>query len=192
MPLRVHNTRSRRKALFRADGPVRMYVCGPPVYAPSPMGPARSYVAFDVVRRYLEFLDHPVRLVVNVTDVEDSITKRAQEAGVPPQTLAAKFTDAWLADLRALGVKAADVYPRVSEHVPEILAVAEDLVAAGKAYVADGSVYLDTRGEGFGLLSHADLREALVDDAPTGGRRHPLDFVIWKKAKPGALAWESP
>ena len=192
MPLRVFNTRTRRKAAFRADGPVRMYVCGPTVYAASHMGHARSYVAFDVVRRYLEFLGHPVRLVVNVTDVEDSITKRAREAGVPPLTLAAKFTDEWLADLRALGVKAADAYPRVSDHVPDILAVAEDLVAAGKAYVADGSVYVDTRGEGFGLLTHADLREALVDDAPTRGRRHPLDFVIWKRAKPGASAWTSP
>ena len=189
----MYNTRTRRKALFRADGPVRMYVCGPTVYAASHMGHARSYVVFDVVRRYLEFLGHPVRLVVNVTDVEDSITKRAAEAGVPPLALAAKFTDEWLVDLRALGVKAADVYPRVSEHVPEILAVAEALVAAGKAYVADGSVYVDTRGEGFGLLTHADPREALVDDAPTGGRRHPLDFVIWKRAKPGATsAWESP
>jgi len=188
----MYNTRTRRKAAFRADGPVRMYVCGPTVYAASHMGHARSYVAFDVVRRYLEFLGHPVRLVVNVTDVEDAITKRAEEAGVPPLALAAKFTDEWLADLRALGVKAADAVPRVSEHVPEILTVAKDLVAAGKAYVADGSVYVDTRGEGFGFLTHADLREALVDDAPTGGRRHPLDFVIWKRAKPGASAWGSP
>ena len=192
MPLRVYNTRTRRKAAFRADGPVRMYVCGPTVYAAAHMGHARSYVAFDVVRRYLEFLGHGVRLVVNITDVEDSVTDRAREVGIPPADLAAMYADEWLADMRALGVKAAEAYPRVSDHVPEILAVAQDLVAAGRAYVADGSVYVDTRGEGFGLLSHADPREALVDDAPTGGRRHPLDFAIWKAAKPDAPSWDSP
>lgn len=191
MALCIYNTRTRRRAVFRADGPVRMYVCGPTVYAPSHMGHARSYVAFDVVRRYLEFLGHDVRYVVNLTDVEDPITNRARELRVRPEALAATYAKEYLEDMRALGIRDADVHPKVSEHIPEILAVAKDLVAAGKAYVADGSVYLAV-GDGFGFLTHADPREALVEDAGAGPRRHPLDFAIWKRAKPGAPSWKSP
>jgi len=193
VPLRIYSTRTRRKAAFRADGPVRMYVCGPTVYAPSHMGHARSYVAFDLVRRYLEFLGHDVRYVVNVTDVEDNITNRARELGMRPGDLAAKTADAWLADMRALGVEPADANPRVSGHMPEILAVAKDLVAAGKAYVVDGSVYLGAGdGRGFGFLTHTDPMAAIVADGAKGPKRHPLDFAIWKKAKPGHPSWDSP
>lgn len=193
VPLRIYNTRTRRKAAFRATGPVRMYVCGPTVYAPSHMGHARSYVAFDVIRRYLEFLGHPVRCVVNITDVEDNITNRAKELGMSPADLAAKMADEWLADMAALGIERATANPRVSDHIPEIVAVAKDLVAAGKAYVVDGSVYVDTAGGGgFGELSHSDPRAAIVEEAKAGPRRHPLDFAIWKKAKPGAPSWDSP
>jgi cysteinyl-tRNA synthetase len=170
-----------------------MYVCGPTVYAASHMGHARSYVAFDVIRRYVEFLGHPVHCVVNVTDVEDSITNRAKELGMAPADLAAKYADEWLADMRALGIEPADAYPRVSDHIPEIVAVAEDLVAAGKAYVVDGSVYVDTaKSGGFGFLTHTDPRAAIVAEAKAGPRRHPLDFAIWKTAKPGAPSWDSP
>ncbi len=193
VPLRIYNTRTRRKAAFRANGPVRMYVCGPTVYAPSHMGHARSYVAFDVIRRYIEFLGHPVRCVVNVTDVEDNITSRAKELGMRPADLAAKYADEWLADMRALGVEPADANPRVSDHLPEILAVAKDLVAARKAYVVDGSVYVDTaKSGGFGFLTHTDPRAAIVEETKAGARRHPLDFAIWKMAKPGAPSWGSP
>ena len=193
MSLRIYNTRTQRKAAFRADGPVRMYVCGPTVYAGAHMGHARSYVAFDVVRRYLEFRGHDVRLVVNVTDVEDSITKRAKDLGTSPAGLAAKYADEWLQDLIALNVKAALEYPRVSEHIPEILAVAKGLVAAGKAYVADGSVYFDVGdGRRFGFLSHTDPRKAIVREEGVGPRKHPFDFAIWKRAKPHAPRWDSP
>ena len=191
--LRIYNTRTRRKAAFRASGDVRMYVCGPTVYASGHMGHARSYVAFDVIRRYLEFLGHRVRYVVNITDVEDAITKRARQARVRPLALAARYEREFLEDMAALGVKPADANPRVSEHIKDIVAVAKDLVAAGKAYVADRSVYLDTGdGGAFGSLSHSDPRKALVDEAPAGPRRHPLDFAIWKRAKLGGLAWGSP
>ena len=193
MALRIYNTRTRRMAAFRADGPVRMYVCGPTVYAPSHMGHARSYVAFDVIRRYLEFLGHPVRAVVNVTDVEDNITNRARELGLSPADLAAKVAGEWLADLAALGVRPADANPRVSDHIPEIVAVAEDLVAAGQAYVVDGSVYMDTaKTGGFGILSHTDPLTAVVEEANAGPRKHPLDFAIWRRAKPGHPSWDSP
>jgi len=181
--LRIYSTRTRRKAAFRADGPVRMYVCGPTVYALSHMGHARSYVAFDVIRRYLEFLGHDVRLVVNITDVEDNITTRATELGMSPGDLAAKHTIEYLQDMRALGIQDASAYPAVSWHIPAILTVAQDLVASGKAYVVDGSVYLDTgAGSGFGELSHQDPRAALADAPPAPGRRHPLDFAIWRRA----------
>ncbi len=192
MALRIYNTRTRRKAGFRPSGPVRIYVCGPTVYAPAHMGHARSYVAFDVVRRYLEFLGHLVRYVVNITDVEDTITNWAKELGVPPEALAAKYATEFLAEMRALGVKPADANPRVSEHIPDILAVAKDLVAAGKAYVNDGSVYVDVADDAFGFLSHEDPREALVEEAVPPTREHPLDFAIWKKAKPDGPSWDSP
>jgi cysteinyl-tRNA synthetase len=157
------------------------------------MGHARSYVAFDVIRRYLEFLGHRVRYVVNITDVEDSITKRARELRMRPLALAAKYEREYLADMAALGVKPADANPRVSDHIKEIVAVAGELVAAKKAYVANRSVYLDTgNGRPFGFLSHTDPRKALADDAPAGPRKHPLDFAIWKRAKPRGLAWGSP
>ncbi len=194
MALRIYNTRTRRKAEFRANGPVRMYVCGPTVYAPAHMGHARSYVAFDVIRRYLAFLGHDVRYVVNVTDVEDTITDRARELGMRAPDLAAKYADEWLADMAALGLEPAQANPRVSDHIPEILAVAQDLVAAGKAYVADGNVYLDAGdGRGFGFLTHTDPH-ALIADAggPKGKKRHPLDFVIWKRATDDRPSWESP
>jgi len=191
--LRIYNTRSRRKAAFRATGDVRMYVCGPTVYARSHMGHARSYVAFDVIRRYLEFLGHHVRFVVNITDVEDSITKRARELRVRPLALAAKYEQEFLKDMAALGVKRADANPRVSEHIKDIVAVARDLVAAGKAYVADRSVYLDTGdGRAFGKLTHTDPMAAIADGGAAGPRKHPLDFAIWKRAKPRGLAWGSP
>ena len=192
--LRIYNTRTRRKATFRpSDGPVRMYVCGPTVYAPAHMGHARSYVAFDVIRRYLEFLGHPVRMVVNITDVEDTITNRARELGMRPDALAAKLANEFLEDMGALRVEGLAANPRVSDHIPEILAVAKDLVVAGKAYAKNGSVYLDVGdGASFGLLSHRDPREAIVEEAVAGDRRHPLDFAIWKRAKPGGPAWDSP
>lgn len=191
--LRIHNTRTRRKAAFRSRGEVRMYVCGPTVYAAAHMGHARSYVAFDVVRRYLEFLGHRVRYVVNITDVEDSIAKRAAEVGMSPEALAAKQADAFLEDMRALGVKPADADPRVSDHIPEIVAVAGELVAKESAYVRDHSVYFDVGdGAGFGFLSHTDPRKAIAESPVTGERKNPLDFAIWKKAKPGAPSWDSP
>src|SRR2546426_842063 len=168
-----------------------MYVCGPTVYAPSHMGHARSYVAFDMIRRYLAFLGHGVRYVVNLTDVEDTITARAKELGVRPAALAAKFGDEYLADMRALGIEEADANPKVSEHIPEILAVVKDLVAAGKAYVAEGAVYLAVE-DGFGFLSHADPRAAIVEEAKAGPRKHPLDFAIWKVRKGDGPAWDSP
>jgi len=191
--LRIYNTRTRRKAAFRPSGHVRMYVCGPTVYARSHMGHARSYVAFDVIRRYLEFLEHRVRFVVNITDVEDSVTKRARELRVRPLALAAKYEEEFLADMASLGVKRADANPRVSEHIKDIVAVARDLVAAGKAYVADRSVYLDTGdGRAFGKLTHTDPMGAIADGGSKGPRKHPLDFAIWKRAKPRGLAWGSP
>src|SRR2546427_1837389 len=155
------------------------------------MGHARSSVVFGVIRRYLEFLGHDVRYVVNLTDVEDPITRHAKELGIPPEALAAKFADEYLADMRALGVEEADAYPRVSEHIPEILAVAKDLVAAGKAYVVDGSVYLAVE-DGFGFLTHTDPLASIVEDGDLGPRKHPLDFAIWKPRKGDGPSWPSP
>src|SRR3972149_3572668 len=191
--LRIYNTRTRRKAAFRASGDVRMYVCGPTVYASGHMGHGRSYVAFDVIRRYLEFLGHRVRYVVNITDVEDSITKRARQARVRPLALAARYEREFLEDMAALGVKPADANPRVSEHIKDIVAVAKDLVASGKAYVANRSVYLDTGdGGAFGSLSHTHPREAVVGRAAGGPGEAPVGFRVLKARKLGGLAWGSP
>ncbi|MFQ5553531.1 MAG: class I tRNA ligase family protein, partial [Thermoplasmata archaeon] len=131
MVLRVFNTATRAKEpLEPADGIVRMYVCGPTPYHYSHLGHAKAYVMADVIRRYLEYLEFETRFVVNFTDVEDAITVRAQEKGVSPDALAQRYIDAFFEDMDRLKIRRADEYPRVTEHIEDILAVVEDLVAS--------------------------------------------------------------
>jgi len=195
MALRIYNTRTRRKEPFSVSGPrVRMYVCGPTTYDYSHVGHARSYIVFDVVRRYLEFLGHDVVHVQNFTDVEEVITKRAHEVGMDPKDFAEKYIRAYLEDMAALNVKPAIVFPRVSEHIPEILECVRGLVARGYGYGVDGDVYFRTRKakHSFGLLSHRRVEDIVVEPLPPGSRKEdPLDFAIWKRSAPDEPGWPS-
>jgi cysteinyl-tRNA synthetase len=196
MPLMVYDTRTRGKREFapRTPSGVLMYVCGPTVYAPAHLGHARSYVAFDVVRRYLDFLGHRVRLVQNFTDIEDSIIRTAGQHGIKPSELAEMNIRAFLDDMDRLNVRRAEVYPRVTEHIPEIVATVKGLIDKGYAYAADGSVFFRVdKAKSLGTLSHRDIRTMMVDAAQTtGGRENPLDFALWRKSDEGQPSWDSP
>ncbi len=188
-------TKKKQKLLTREDGKVSIYVCGPTVYDYSHLGHARVYVVFDTVVRYLRSTGREVRYVRNFTDVDDKIIARAQERGMDPMALAREFIEAFAEDMDRLNVSRADVEPLVSEHVPEIVEVIERIQEAGLAYESDGTVFFSVRGhEAYGKLSGRNL-----DDLRSGARvevdsskRDPLDFALWKAAKPGEPCWPSP
>lgn len=197
MALRLYNTRTRKKEPFvpQEDGRVKMYVCGPTTYDYSHLGHARSYVDFDTVRRYLEFLGYRVAFVQNFTDIEEVIIRRAAEVQKPPLEYAQFFIDAFLEDMRALNVQPATHYPKVSEHISEIIGVIQVLLGNGFAYAVNGDVYFRTRKtkQSFGLLSHHRIENMVVDPLPPGSKKEePLDFALWKTSKEGEPSWSSP
>ena len=196
--LQIHNSLTGRKEPFRPihPGEVRMYVCGVTVYDYCHLGHARMFIAFDVVRRHLEASGYDVTFVCNITDIDDKIIERARESGVPFGELTERFIRAYHEDCDALNVRRADHEPRATEHLPQIVAMIEALVENGYAYVGPNRdvYYAVARFEPYGQLSGkrlADLRAGArieVDES----KRDPLDFVLWKAAKPGEPAWESP
>ncbi len=196
MALRIYDTKSRSKKEFipRDPAQVNMYVCGPTVYGPAHLGHARSYIMFDVVRRYLEFKGHKVRYVQNITDIEDSITRAAKEKGVTPLELASKNAESFIKDMDGLGIKRSDVSPRVTEHIREIIETVQALIDRGYAYVSNGNVFFRTsKAKSLGCLSHRNLKEMLVDSIQTTeGREQPLDFALWRKSVGGHPCWPSP
>ena len=194
----IHNSLTGRKEPFREiePGHVRLYVCGVTVYDYLHVGHARCYVAFDTVARYLRHRGYRVTFVRNITDIDDKIIERAAKNGESCEALTERFIRAMHEDFARLGIAPVDHEPRATEYVPQIVAMVERLIAKGYAYVAeDGDVlYSVGRFEGYGRLSGkrlADLRagaRVAVDQA----KRDPLDFVLWKMAKPGEPAWDSP
>ena len=196
--LQIHNSLTGRKEEFKpiVPGEIRMYVCGMTVYDYCHLGHARMLVAFDVVRRHLRASGYRVTFVRNITDIDDKIIKRAAENGEPMSALTERFIRAYHEDCEALGVERADHEPRATEYLPEIIAMVERLVDQGYAYAGgNGDVYYSVAKFGpYGQLSGkrlADLRAGArieVDES----KRDPLDFVLWKAAKPGEPAWESP
>jgi cysteinyl-tRNA synthetase len=196
--LEIHNSLTGRKEPLRElePGHVRMYVCGITVYDYCHVGHARSLIVFDVVRRYLRYRGYRVTHVRNITDIDDKIIARAAENGEPVAALTERFIAALHEDCVALGVETPEHEPRATEYVAEIIAMIEALLARGYAYVADDGdvLYSVSRFEGYGRLSGkrlADLRAGArveVNEA----KRDPLDFVLWKTAKPGEPAWPSP
>jgi cysteinyl-tRNA synthetase len=194
--MEIYSTLSARREHFVPHGDVvRMYVCGVTPYAPCHLGHAMSYIVFDMVRRYLEFRGHRVKHVQNFTDIDDKIIARANEQGIPSQELAERFITQYFADIDALNVKRADVYPRATEEVPKIIEVIEGLIQKGHAYEVGGDVYFRVRScPDYGKLSRRNL-----DDMMAGARievdeskEAPLDFALWKAAKPGEPEWQSP
>ena len=195
--LKVFNdlTMEREEFVPLEPGRVRMYVCGPTVYDYFHIGNARTFVVFDAIRRYLEYRGFKVTYVQNITDIEDKIIRRAAERGITPEELAHRYTEAFLEDTASLGIKPADVQPKATDHVDEIIAFIQRLIDRGFAYSVEGDVYFDTRRFAeYGKLSHQSL-----DDLEAGARvevderkRHPADFALWKSKKPGEPGWSSP
>ncbi|MET0280925.1 MAG: cysteine--tRNA ligase [Steroidobacteraceae bacterium] len=196
--LSIHNSLSGRVEVFRplVAGAVRMYVCGITVYDYCHIGHGRMLVAFDVVQRYLRHLGYRVDYVRNITDIDDKIIRRAAENGESIDNLTARFIAAMDEDAAALAVAKPDHEPRATDHVPHILALIAQLITRGHAYVAtDGDVlYSVSSFPAYGRLSGkklADLRAGARVEIGEA-KRDPLDFVLWKRAKPGEPSWESP
>lgn len=196
--LQIHNSLTRRKEPFEPiePGKVRMYVCGMTVYDYCHLGHARVMVVFDVVYRYLRALGYEVTYIRNITDIDDKIIRRAAEAGEPMQALTERFIGAMHEDSAALGILPPTDEPRATAHMDEILAMVKTLIEKGLAYVAEnGDVYYAVGlFPGYGKLSGKDPQDLRagarveIDEA----KRDPLDFVLWKAAKPGEPAWDSP
>ncbi|MBO8129344.1 MAG: cysteine--tRNA ligase [Peptococcaceae bacterium] len=196
--MEFYNTLSKRKETFQPGEPgrVKMYVCGPTTYNYIHLGNARALVVFDTIRRYFLYKGYDVTYVQNFTDIDDKIIKRAQELNEDPVALARRYIEEYYTDADALNVRRADVHPKVSEHIPDIIDMIERLIARGYAYVTgDGNVYFAVRKfPEYGKLSGRSLDEmrsgARVDVDPN--KRDPLDFALWKAAKPGEPFWDSP
>jgi cysteinyl-tRNA synthetase len=195
--LQIYNSLSKRKERFAPiePGKVRMYVCGMTVYDYCHLGHARAIVVFDMVVRYLRARDYAVTYVRNVTDIDDKIIRRAQEAGEPIEQLTARFTAAMHEDAQALGALPPDHEPRATESIEAIVAMIEKLIARDYAYRADGDVYYAvSRFSDYGKLSGERLEDLRAGERvePGEGKRDPVDFVLWKSAKPGEPSWPSP
>ena len=195
--IRIYNTLRNQKEDFVpvVDGKAGIYCCGPTVYNYIHLGNARPLVVFDAVRRYLLYRGFKVRFVQNFTDVDDKIINRAKEEGDTPANIARKYVKAYFEDAAALSVLPADVHPKVTEHMPEIIGMIGRIIERGHAYAAEGDVYFDVRSlPGYGELSRRELDDMLSGARVEPGslKRDPLDFALWKAAKPGEPAWESP
>ncbi len=197
MAIKIYNTLTRGKEDFKPGNPpqVTFYVCGPTVYDYIHIGNARVFITFDVVRRYLQYRGFAVKLVQNYTDIDDKMINRANEQGITVPELAARFIEAYELDVTALKVRPADVKPRATEHIEQIVELIEKLLANGNAYVSDGDVYYDTSSYAdYGKLSQQKQDELLAGArVEPGEKKHsPLDFALWKQKKEGEPSWESP
>jgi cysteinyl-tRNA synthetase len=188
-------TRKKEELVPLTPGEVRIYSCGVTVYDLSHVGHARSAMTFDVIVRYLRFKGFQVRFVRNFTDVDDKIIRRAGEEGVTARDVSERYVEAFRRDMASLGVLPADVEPKATEHVPQMIELIERLIAKGVAYVVDGDVYFEVKKfPPYGRLSGKNLDELLagarvdVDER----KRDPRDFALWKSAKPGEPSWPSP
>jgi cysteinyl-tRNA synthetase len=196
MALRTYNTLTREIEEFKPlnGREVKVYICGLTVYDHMHIGHARTYIAFDVILRYLKYKGYNVRYVQNITDIDDKIIKRAKERNMDPITLSAEYALKSREDQRSLGLLEADAYPKVSESIPEIISAIETLIKKGYAYVSDGSVYFDvSKFPDYGRLSNQDteqLNKHRIE--PNPHKRTLLDFSLWKKTPAGEVSYESP
>jgi cysteinyl-tRNA synthetase len=197
MSLKLYNTLSRKKEEFKSLNPgrVNMYVCGPTVYDYIHIGNARPLIFFDIVRRYLTLLQYKVNYVVNFTDVDDKLIRKAEEIGSSVQEVAERYIAAYFEDARSLGIEDATLHPRVTENIPEIIQFIDDLIAKEFAYESAGDVYFRTgKFEAYGKLSHQKMDELQhgIRIEVNERKQHAQDFVLWKKAKAGEVSWNSP
>lgn len=195
--MKIYNTLTRKKEKFKPinEEEVKMYSCGPTVYNYFHIGNARPFIIFDTLRRYLEFKGYNVNFVQNFTDIDDKMIKKANEEGITVQELAQKYIDEYFEDAKGLGIGKATLYPKATENIDAIIEIIKKLEDKGFAYNVDGDVYFNTRKfEEYGKLSHQP-----IEDLELGSRieidsrkKDALDFVLWKKCKPGEPHWVSP
>lgn len=201
--IKVYNTKERAKVKFESKelGKIGMYVCGPTVYNRIHIGNARTFISFDMIRRYFMWRGFDVTFVQNVTDVDDKIIARAAEEGRTAAEVAAEYTEAFINDMHAAGVLDPDIRPKATEEIPEMIKLVQELIDGGHAYVADGDVYFSVRS----YPAYGELSGRNIDDMEAGHRelrsdgqgleerkQDPLDFALWKAAKPGEPSWTSP
>ena len=194
--MKLSDTLTGEKRDFEPAGDeVRIYVCGVTPYSSAHVGHAMSYIIFDVLHRYLEFRGFTVRRVQNFTDIDDKLIDRAAQEGATVEELAERHIGEYFANMAALNVRDADEYPRATQEVPKIIEVISGLIATGHAYESNGDVYFRVRSdEQYGKLSHRslDAMRAGARIEPGVQKEHPMDFALWKSAKPGEPSWESP
>ena len=193
----IYNTLTKKKEEFKPINPphVSMYVCGPTIYDYFHIGNARSFVMADIIRRYLEYKNYDVKFVMNLTDVDDKLIKKANEENTTLEKVADKYAKAFFEDIEKLNVKKATVYPKATEHMQEIINLIKSLEEKGFAYNVEGEVFYDVKKfDGYGKLSGKN-----IEDLEAGARieinelkANPLDFALWKKAKPNEPSWDSP
>ncbi len=197
MTIQIYNTLTRSKEPFEPLNPPRvaMYNCGPTVYDYFHIGNARNFVVFDTIRRYLQYRGYDVKFVQNLTDIDDKIINRANEEGVSSEDVAERFVEAYYEEAAKLNVLPADIHPKATEHVQDIIEFIQKLIARGMAYEAAGSVYYRVaKFKGYGKLSGNR-----IEDVKQGARveidknkENPVDFDLWKASKPGEPTWDSP
>ena len=195
--MKIYSTMSGKKEELQTiePGKVRMYACGPTVYNYFHIGNARPFIVFDMLRRYLEYRGFDVTFVQNFTDVDDKIIRRANEEGKTPAEISETYIAEYFKDAKGLGIRPATVHPRATENIDGIIEIVKTLIDKGYAYESAGDVYFQPKKfKGYGKLSHMP-----IEDLEAGARidvsdikRDPLDFALWKAAKPGEPFWESP
>ncbi|MBR1973666.1 MAG: cysteine--tRNA ligase, partial [Candidatus Methanomethylophilaceae archaeon] len=199
MTLFIHNTLTGKKEEFKPieEGKVKMYVCGVTVYDDIHMGHARSMIVFDTVAKYLRYSGYDVMHVTNFTDVDDKIMDRAAKVGIEPLQLSSNYIDKYFEDTAKLGIGRADLYPKASESIDDIIEMVKTIIDNGYGYVtSDGSVYFSVdKVEDYGRLTNQKLenmgnqgRQVMNDEE----KKNPMDFAVWKAAKPGEISWDSP
>jgi cysteinyl-tRNA synthetase len=194
--LRIYNTLSKRKEPFATvePGKVGIYLCGPTVYDKAHIGHMVGPVIFDCIKRYLTYCGYKVNWVVNITDVDDKLIKKANERGISMLDVAVENIADYNSNLTALGVDQIDHFPRATDCMPEIIDFVACLIERGIAYESDGDVYFDVgKDSDYGKLSNRSIESLQGEGGSTGERKkHPADFALWKSAKPGEPSWESP
>ncbi len=203
MVLKLYNTQTRQKEDFQPlePGTVKMYCCGVTVYDYCHLGHARSYIAWDIVRRYLEYRGYTVNYIQNFTDIDDKILNRAKLEGATMEAVSNKYIQAYFEDIRRLNIQDANAYPRVTEHLPQIIQLIQELEQQGIAYAVDGDVYYSVKDFGdYGKLSGRQQEQLQAgasgrisqSDPDVVKKKDPSDFALWKAAKLGEPAWDSP
>jgi len=195
-PIRIYNTLSKTKEVFQPlrSPQVGIYLCGPTVYAESHIGHMVGPVIFDTVKRYLTYCGYAVTLVVNITDVDDKLIAKSRERGIPMSQIACEMTADYLSNLKELGVNQIDHLPRATDHMDQIIRFIETLIEKGHAYEVEGDVFFDvTKDPNYGQLSNRSIDAQQGEGGEAAAKKKSSgDFALWKNARAGEIAWESP